>query len=43
MAESGNYVTLLKDVALTADLLGDAPGGELVEAALRFAAALRRA
>jgi 3-hydroxyisobutyrate dehydrogenase-like beta-hydroxyacid dehydrogenase len=36
MAASGNYVTLVKDVALMATTLGDAPGSDLVEIAQRF-------
>ncbi|MCK9904591.1 NAD(P)-binding domain-containing protein [Frankia sp. Cpl3] len=41
MADSGNYVTLFKDVALTADLLDDAPGSELVDVAQRFVTAVQ--
>jgi 3-hydroxyisobutyrate dehydrogenase-like beta-hydroxyacid dehydrogenase len=36
MAASGNYVSLLKDVALMATTLGSAPGSDLVEIAQRF-------
>jgi 3-hydroxyisobutyrate dehydrogenase-like beta-hydroxyacid dehydrogenase len=42
VAASGAYVTLLKDVALMAEVLGDAPGRKLVEVAQRFTAAMRR-
>jgi 3-hydroxyisobutyrate dehydrogenase-like beta-hydroxyacid dehydrogenase len=41
LAASGWYVTLLKDVALMAEVLGDAPGRELVEVAQRFTAAMQ--
>lgn len=34
--------TLTKDVTLTAELLGEAPGSELVDVARRFVAAMRR-
>ncbi len=40
MAASQNYATLVKDVGLMADVLGDAPGRELVEAAQRFVAGM---
>ncbi|WP_018501819.1 NAD(P)-dependent oxidoreductase [Parafrankia discariae] len=41
MADSRVYVTLLKDVALMAELLGDAPGSELVDVAQRFTTVMR--
>jgi 3-hydroxyisobutyrate dehydrogenase-like beta-hydroxyacid dehydrogenase len=41
LAASGAYVTLLKDVALITEILGDAPGRELVEVAQRFTAAMQ--
>jgi 3-hydroxyisobutyrate dehydrogenase-like beta-hydroxyacid dehydrogenase len=41
LAASGAYVTLLKDVALMEEVLGDAPGRELVQVAQRFTVAMR--
>jgi 3-hydroxyisobutyrate dehydrogenase-like beta-hydroxyacid dehydrogenase len=40
MAASGNYITLLKDVALMAATLGEEPGKELVDMAERFVAGM---
>jgi 3-hydroxyisobutyrate dehydrogenase-like beta-hydroxyacid dehydrogenase len=41
VAASEFYVTLLKDVELMAEVLGDAPGRQLIEVAERFTTAMR--